>query len=174
MWRMPRCKESWTAAYRPVEISLLLEVAEPTIDDRPDSSAGLRPSRHQAAVAGIRGLWRTRHENHGALGHGVDLDEHQFRRTALDRGCRTHIMRGVLRRRVVFRLVLDRVSRTDDLCRAVLALRRPHGEAGEEASVGEFELAQGIGDVTPGESQQQFVTRIGAQLTWCIPSTPRR
>lgn len=56
-------------------------------------------------------------------------------------------MGRVLGPRVVQRRVLDRVRRPDDLGRPVLALGRPHGEAGEEAAVADAELAQRVRDV---------------------------
>ena len=43
--------------------------------------------------------------------------------------------------------VFDRIRRADDLGGPGLARGRPHGQAGEEAAVGDFELLQGIGDI---------------------------
>lgn len=62
----------------------------------------------------------------------------------------THIMARQLGRRVAQQRVLDRVGRADDLGVAVLALRRPHGQTGQEAAVAVFELDQRIGDIAPG------------------------
>lgn len=61
----------------------------------------------------------------------------------------TYIMGRVLGRRVVQRHVLDRVGRAHDLGGSVLALGRPHDQAGEEAAVAVLELAEGVRDVAP-------------------------
>lgn len=62
----------------------------------------------------------------------------------------THIMARHLGRRVAQQRVLDRVSWADDLGLAVLPLRRPHGQTGQEATVAVFEFDQRIGDIAPG------------------------
>lgn len=57
-------------------------------------------------------------------------------------------MRRIFRPWIFQWRVLDRVGWTDNLGWAVLTLGRPHGQAGEEAAVGELELAEGVGDIT--------------------------
>lgn len=47
----------------------------------------------------------------------------------------THVVAGRLGRRVAQKGVLDRVGRADDLGVAVLPLRRPQGQPGQEAAV---------------------------------------
>lgn len=56
----------------------------------------------------------------------------------------TYVMGRELRRRIVQRHVFDRVSRAHDLGVTVLPMGRPHGQAGEEAAVAIFELAESV------------------------------
>jgi hypothetical protein len=106
-------------AHRIVEVSVFLQVPDPSIDDGSRSPAGFGPGRHQASVAGVGDPGRTGDKHHGPFGHGVDVVDGMF-------GCR-----------VLFGGVLDRVCRTDDLGCAILPLRGPHGQAGEKPAVGE-------------------------------------
>ena len=65
----------------------------------------------------------------------------------------THVVSRVLGRRVVQRDVLDRVRRSHEFGVPSLALRGPHGDAREEASVGVFELAEGITHIAAEKRQ---------------------
>lgn len=59
-------------------------------------------------------------------------------------------MGRMLRGRVVKRYVFDRISRADNLSRAVLAERRPHGQTGQEPAIPVFQFTKRIGHVAPG------------------------
>ena len=44
--------------------------------------------------------------------------------------------------------VFDSVRWSDDLGRSVLSFRTPHGKVGKKTAMGDFELYEGVGDVT--------------------------
>lgn len=66
------------------------------------------------------------------------------------RETRTDIVAGPLRPLVILRRILNGICRPDYLGEAVLALRRPHGDAGEKTAVVDFELDEGVRDIASG------------------------
>lgn len=56
---------------------------------------------------------------------------------------------------IVLANVFDGVGGSDDFGRTFLAMGGPHGEAGEEAAMWDFELCEGVGDVAAGRCGQQ-------------------
>lgn len=77
-------------------------------------------------------------------------------------------MGWVLGRRIRVQRVLDRVGRADNLGVAVLALGGPHGEAGEEAAVAVFELAQGVADIAAGGHVSSFLMAYGRVMVHLV------
>lgn len=63
-------------------------------------------------------------------------------------------MSWVFRRRVVEGYVFDGISRADDLGRAVLALGRPHGQAGQEAAIPVFQFTKRVGNVASNDARE--------------------
>lgn len=63
-------------------------------------------------------------------------------------------MHRVLGGWVFQRRVTDRVGRANNLGGTVLALRRPHGETGEEAPVMVAKLAESVGYVASGREHE--------------------
>lgn len=62
--------------------------------------------------------------------------EYQVEASAL-----AYILCRMSRCRIVIQGILDGISRTDNLDIALLTLRRPHGDAGEETTIGKVEPA---------------------------------
>ena len=125
-------------SYRILQIPMLLQIPQSTINNRPDGSRVLRPRAHQAPIARIDHPRRGGNENHRARRNRINIV--------------TLWLRFVF---VVFANVLDGVSGPDDFGRTFLAMGGPHGEAGEEAAVRDFELCEGVGDVAAGRCGQQ-------------------
>lgn len=117
---------------------MLLQISQPPIDNRPHRAGVLRPRAHQSTITRIDHPRRCGDENHRAGGDRIDV--------------------VALRLRFVFIVlsnVLDGVRWSDDFGGTFLAMGGPHGEAGEEAAVRDFELCEGVGNVAAGRHGQR-------------------
>ena len=144
-------------AYRPIGVQLFLEIPEASINDGTGGLAVLCTLGHQASIHGVGDFGRAGHKDDGTLWHGINLIVSPFvsgqgffflslECNFSDEVC-TYVVSRVFGRRVLVQRVFNRVSRTDNLGVSRLTVRRPHGDAGEEAAVGELELAERIADI---------------------------